>query len=190
MTSLIRTFTGLEVDPLHMKMDEIRIEDIAHGLALCNRFAGHSRYPISVAQHSVLVSLLSGPEQLVGLLHDASEAYLGDVTKWLKEQPEMEAYRAAELELQDKIYVVFGIYRRPYPNVKWADRIAVRFEFEMAYGCGQKIANYSQLTWSEYKMLTERISREPFLWQPMMSWQEAEAAFLQRYRDLKRRVIS
>jgi len=185
---VITTFCGLEVDPLHMKKDQILIEDLAHALALCNRFAGHSRFPISVAQHSVLVSFLSDPEQpFAGLLHDGSEAYLGDITKWLKMTPEMAAYRRAEAELQATIYSVFGIFnpRGPFETVEWADKIAVRFEFEQSFGHGQTVPGYSKLTSEEYMSLNETMESQ-FLWRPVMTWQEAEAAFLQRYRDLNR----
>lgn len=60
------------------------IDHIANRLAHINRFNGDvGQY--SVAQHSVLVSLMLPPDlQLSGLLHDATEAYIGDVTKPLK----------------------------------------------------------------------------------------------------------
>src|SRR5580765_2644929 len=86
MKPLILTFSGKHVNPLNLRPEDIDIVDIAHALACCNRFAGHCRRPINVAQHSVYVSRLcddTGFERQA-LLHDASEAYLGDITKWLK----------------------------------------------------------------------------------------------------------
>ena len=62
-----------------------RIEDIAHALAQINRYTGHAARPYSVAEHSMLVcdivraKGLNAHAQLLALLHDAHEAYCGDV---------------------------------------------------------------------------------------------------------------
>jgi hypothetical protein len=64
-------------------------EDIAATLARLCRFGGRLREDVdhySVAQHSVWVSHAVPPEHaLSGLLHDCSEAILGDCTSPLKE---------------------------------------------------------------------------------------------------------
>lgn len=69
-----------------------RIDDIAHALAQINRFNGHTTRPYSVAEHSLLVADVaawrgaSAVVELAALLHDAHEAYVGDMpspTKWL-----------------------------------------------------------------------------------------------------------
>ncbi len=81
-----RLHSGHDIDPLNVKPADITIEDIAHGLSMTCRFAGQCRLYYSVAQHSVLVSTLV-PESMAlwGLLHDASEAYLGDIYGPLKQ---------------------------------------------------------------------------------------------------------
>src|SRR5678809_1437773 len=95
---MLTTSTGRKVNPMALTPEDISIEDIAHHLSCINRWCGALREPISVAQHCVHVSwLLQGTGlELDGLLHDASEAYLGDVTKWVKRHPSMEFYREAE----------------------------------------------------------------------------------------------
>lgn len=64
----------------------VRIEDIAHQLSQINRFTGATRWPYSVAQHSVHVSYLVEPKGYAfeALMHDAHEAYVGDVSTPLK----------------------------------------------------------------------------------------------------------
>ncbi|WP_065259009.1 phosphohydrolase [Pseudomonas bananamidigenes] len=69
--------------------------DISHALSNLCRFNGHTRTHYSVAQHSLTVSSLV-PDQykLVALLHDATEAYIGDMTRPLKAL--MPGFRMAE----------------------------------------------------------------------------------------------
>jgi uncharacterized protein len=73
-------FNLAEPDP-----DMVLAADIVTGLSNYCRFGGHMTKFYSVAQHCVLVALLA-PASLrkAALLHDASEAYLGDVIKPLK----------------------------------------------------------------------------------------------------------
>jgi hypothetical protein len=81
----IQTYTGLQFRPLSPDPAAVRIEDIAHALANKCRFTGHTTRFYSVAEHSVLVSSILPPElQLVGLLHDAGEAYLPDIASPIK----------------------------------------------------------------------------------------------------------
>lgn len=92
---------------------DIRLEDIAIVLSRIPRFGGHTTPAYcdaySVAQHSVLVSTLCSPEHaLIGLLHDATEAYLGDVISPLKRQLG-EAYASLERSWALAIGERFGL---------------------------------------------------------------------------------
>lgn len=85
MATLIQTFTGKVFDVEAPSQDDIVIEDIAHALAMTCRFNGHCRRFYSVAEHSVHVSRQVPPTfSLWGLLHDAAEAYVSDVSSPVK----------------------------------------------------------------------------------------------------------
>jgi hypothetical protein len=85
----VQTFTGQAVDLESPDPLSIRRHDIAHALSRIQRFNGHTEREYSVAQHSVLVTRLvvrampDAPSmlRLAALLHDAHEAYMGDLVK-------------------------------------------------------------------------------------------------------------
>lgn len=123
----MQTYTGKLIDLSRFSTEDVRLPDIAHALALINRYTGHSMVPYSVAQHSVIVSKLVPEEHaLWGLLHDASEAYLGDVARPLKVM--LPSYVELEHHVQQVIAQVFGL-RWPIPaEVKKADNRALIYE--------------------------------------------------------------
>lgn len=112
-TGTIKTFKHYYVEPLNMQPGDIDIEDIAHSLARLCRYNGHCGGFISVARHSIWVAEhLPRDLKMWGLLHDAPEAYLGDMTRPVKRQPSMEEYRQADERLEKVIAERFGL---PYP---------------------------------------------------------------------------
>ena len=129
MKSWIQTFTKKNFDPFHPDPQLIVIEDIAHALAYQNRFGGHGKRFYSIAQHSLLVSALSAfDDELYGLLHDASEAYLGDIPRPLKQTDAFAGYRRAEKHLQGVIMAHFGLPFHQMDTVKYADQMALKLE--------------------------------------------------------------
>ena len=110
--------------------EEIDIVDIAHALANICRFGGHTKFHYSVAQHSVLVSEIveaTVPElAFAALLHDATEAYVGDMVRPLKKQ--MPAYREVEDATWIAIAKVFALPEILPPIVKRADMAALLTE--------------------------------------------------------------
>lgn len=75
-------------DLANPKAEDVRIEDISYALSNLCRFTGHCNRFYSVAQHSIHVAELvaeTHPEwALAALLHDAEEAYIGDLSSPLK----------------------------------------------------------------------------------------------------------
>ena len=103
----IQTLSGRRVNPLDAAPEDIDPVDIANALANLCRFGGHSRGFYSVAQHSVIVCDLleeqgaTADELMAALLHDAAEAYLGDLPHPIKHRSELGAvFRVAEKQLE------------------------------------------------------------------------------------------
>lgn len=107
----IVTSTGIYFDILETTLDMISIEDIAHATSQMNRFTGHCRFPYPVSQHSRLGSYLV-PRHLAlrFLLHDGSEAYLGDMNRPMKHFTGAgKEYQIVEARIQGLIYNKFGL---------------------------------------------------------------------------------
>ena len=106
----MQTYTGRQFWPLDPRPEDVHIEDIAHALAMLCRFGGHATAFYSVAQHSVLVSRIVSQEYaLIGLLHDAAEAYIGDMVRPLKHANQMHEYRRAEERISRAIAERYGL---------------------------------------------------------------------------------
>lgn len=142
--SWIQTFTGKKVEfGMKYEPDVICLEDIAHSLARLCRYGGHVKTAhFSVAQHSEIVALCAqamvldgfkpknGCSQidfiLWGLLHDAAEAYIGDIISPIKRLlPELKYYEDA---LMTNICTEFDIDHRMPAEIKVLDRWAMQQE--------------------------------------------------------------
>ena len=124
-SSHIRTFTGKLVDPLNLKPEDIDILDIGHHLSNICRFTGACRFFYSVGYHSILVSMHCRPENaLHGLLHDAAEAYLTDLSAPLKHSVQFEFFRQLEYDAENVIWTKYGLSTKLPFDVKEADERA------------------------------------------------------------------
>jgi len=126
-TAMISTRSGRNVSLLNPSAGQIEIGDIAHGLAHQCRFNGQTSKFYSVAQHSVLVSSILPKElKLAGLLHDAAEAYLGDIVQPLKVL--LPEFAEIESRFMAKISERFSLSGLDHPEIKRADLILLATE--------------------------------------------------------------
>jgi hypothetical protein len=177
--------SGKAFDLLQQDHRQVDIRDIANHLAKTTRFGGATRreYFYSVAQHSVHVAeaLKKHPPlvQLLGLLHDAHEAYIGDqITPCKKVFEGFDVYNArADIEtvIQRTIHRALRLPERPSQHfldlIQVADMAVLATEV-------RDICADSERTWTT---LTEPPLKKPIVpW----TWQRAEEKFLQKFNDL------
>ena len=106
---------------------DVNLTDVAHHLALINRFCGATTRPYSVAEHSLLVAEIcerdfgmTDPSGLLAaLMHDAHEAYFGDISTPVKHHLGEEA-RVLEWSLERAVQDRYGLRT---PNVGYRDLI-------------------------------------------------------------------
>lgn len=128
-------FSGHRIDPLHMKEDDIRLEDIAHALSLICRGNGHIKYFYSVAQHSLNCAKEAqsrGYSQhvvLSCLFHDASEAYMSDLITPIKKQ--RKEYQNIEDQLLEIIFQTFHIQLKNKEKMIWKEMDHLLLEAEL-----------------------------------------------------------
>ncbi len=167
--SWIETYTGIKFNVFNIRIDNISIYDIAHSLSMCCRFNGHTRSFLSVAEHCVHTSTLCRPENaLVGLLHDAAEAYLSDVPrpikKWLPE------IKRLDDNLTGIIFKRFGCPEQVPEEIKLIDR---RLCITEAKQSGMNIKN-----WRDPQIPLKDFSIK--WWYPA----QAETQYLRRFFEL------
>jgi 5'-deoxynucleotidase YfbR-like HD superfamily hydrolase len=146
---------GVLYDLHELRPEDVEIEDLAHRLSHIGRFGGAlPGAPYTVAQHCVLVSILCTENPLGGLLHDLSEALIGDVISPIKHRV-MEFVRLeqkVEQQLRDLGYPI----PQHDPAVHRADKEAYEIE----------------------KYRYRELQLQP------LAWHQAKKLFLARYRAL------
>jgi hypothetical protein len=174
----ISTFTGKKFYLLQPRLKDIDIRDIAHSLAYQCRWTGHTKYHYSIAQHSWYCSFI-GPEDEAfdRLMHDGSEAYMGDMNRPLKHFTQAgPAYRAQETVVQNSIAVKYGLALVQPPSVHYADNLLLYAEKEQLIAGNHRW----KIKWGTGGVSARvKITR----WTP----EKAEKKFLERFKELSKR---
>ena len=174
----IRTYSGGKFWPLEPEVGDVKIEDIAHALSQQCRWTGHTNKFYSVAQHCCLVSdQLPYEHQLAGLLHDASEAYLSDISRPVKHSPGFgEVYKVAEARLESVIASAFNVDYPWAPPIKDADNLLLHSE-------GRDLLNF---TFGKTEEEASKAGEKKYLPVTIEPWspEKAEQEYLDRFRVL------
>ena len=153
----IGTYLGKKFWPLDPTEDEIDINVIAHALSQICRFNGNTTQFFSVAQHSLLVQQYlnilgyNTKVQLLGLLHDATEAYINDIARPIKSK--LIGYSDIELNIEKCVYNKYGIRitSRTYSGeLKEADNTALLIEALALMGAA--------INWENWDGLNQKIA--------------------------------
>lgn len=179
----IQTYTGKAFDLLDPHPSMVDVRDIAHHLALINRFTGATAVPYSVAQHSVLCSYQAPQElALTALLHDAAEAYVTDVSRPLKEAMRLIGTGVSKHTDYDEISfrVERAISGRFGVNIHRLDARVKSVDMRMLATERVHLHHSAPKSW-DWKA-------EPYKLEPQMiapwPWRVAEARFLRRFVEL------
>ena len=141
MSAFITTYTGLHIEPADPAPDKICIEDIAHALSLLCRGNGHVKTFWSVGQHCIACAKEAAARGLPArivlacLLHDASECYMSDVPRPIKQT--LPVYREKENRLLSVIYEKFlgsDLTEEEARLVKEIDDVMLAYDLEKLLG--------------------------------------------------------
>lgn len=172
----VQTYTGREFNLLNPTTGMVSIIDIAHSLANIGRFNGRTRQFYSVAQHCVQLAYYAQNECnasildcLQVLMHDAAEAYVGDMCRPLKKH--MHEYRKMEHAITEVIRGWLDLSDKTIPA--YLDEIDSRIATdEKLWLTGDIEGPHS----SEYDL--KPLGIEIYPWEPL----KAEKLFLHLYQ--------
>lgn len=159
----IHTYTGKKFYFQDPKPEDFSLVDIAHALAQTPRFGGHCRFHYSVAQHCLaMADMLDTPEEkLYALLHDASEAYIGDLPRPIKRA--MPAFKNAEDVIHAAIFEWAGLDPVLPDVIHYLDHHCVRNEAEHLFSPVPK--------WVEDFDRLPTYPGKYFVWKPHAYWE-------------------
>lgn len=178
LNNTIKVSAGHYVDLANPDPSTIEVKSIAAALSKVCRFGGHCPQFYSVAEHCIHATALACSEGYTGdaliavFLHDAAEAYIGDMVKPLKVT--MPQYGEAEQRIEAAIQAAFGVDFSKWMNViKRFDRAMLKAE---------KVTMWPEDTekWAGFSEIEDRVVKFQF-WEPS----QAEMQFLAMARTLQ-----
>jgi 5'-deoxynucleotidase YfbR-like HD superfamily hydrolase len=181
---LMTTHSGRRVDLADIRPEHIIIEDVAHALAHICRFGGHTKVFYSVAQHSVRVAR-SVPREfmLEGLLHDATEAFVGDMVRPLKRM--LPEYKGLEEAIYSAIALRYDLPLEMSPCVKRGDEASLKSELKQFMNGADELGH-------DYWRNIEALPAAERAWEPIIAKSQFLLAFTEAIairRDVKPRTL-
>lgn len=178
LNNTIKVSAGHYVDLANPDPSTIEVKSIAAALSKVCRFGGHCPQFYSVAEHCIHATAMACSDGYTGdaliavFLHDAAEAYIGDMVKPLKVT--MPQYGEAEQRIEAAIQAAFGI-----DFAKWMDVIK---RFDRAMLKAEKVTMWPEDTekWAGFSEIEDRVVKFQF-WEP----RQAEMQFLAMARTLQ-----
>lgn len=174
------TYSGRKVYPRKPDREVVDINDVAHHLAMENRYCGATHWPYSVAQHSVYVSYhVPNPYKLEGLLHDSGEYVMRDLPKPVKDSIDTEEHTRLEREWTRAVMLKFGIVpsKASHDIIKRVDQRIVLDETAALSPCPEVYP-------PEYPGI-EPLGIKIERW----AWEDAKYRFLNRFEQLLRERV-
>lgn len=170
-SGIIETASGAFLDIMNPKAEDVSMDDIDFALRRIYRFGGHANY--TVLQHSLSVFEIcytlynenpSHQLRLAALLHDAAEAYIGDIPTPIKNL--IPGIEDIEINILKAIYEHLGLsWEDAQPSsiemdvLKYADAIALVEEARVFLRSKGRNADY-------WGTLAEDLSAHPFAQNP------------------------
>lgn len=160
----------------------LNIADACHALAQVNRYNGHARFPISVATHSVLVSLLmeevTGGDPFEGLWHDGAEYVLSDIASPFKTL--LPDWKALDKGIDTAIRAQLGLPPKKSEECNKADLLALFIE---AY----QIMPSKAEGWEDpLKLRPQALELRKKGWKiSEIDWRQSRDIFAQRHNEIK-----
>ncbi len=142
----IFTNTGTRVFLANPTVDSINLDDIAHGLSNLCRFNGQCNKFYNVAEHSVqvasVVHRLWGDPKLTrsALMHDSPEAYIGDMTRPLKDIDFV--YQILEMRFEGVIQDRFGL------EIPFHDKRIKRADYDVFFAEMDALFDFDYEAWN------------------------------------------
>jgi hypothetical protein len=172
----MRTFSGRQFWPMDPKAEDMSIRDVAHHLSLQCRFNGATKDFYSVAEHCVIGSYLVPPEDAFEfLMHDAAEAWLGDLIRPMKNHSILgHEYKRIEAMVEAQVRERWGLADEMPASVKRVDQALCVVELAQAFEIPRRGSeDLDSLSMPELPTLR--------FW----PWHMAESMFLRRFAVLR-----
>lgn len=172
------TYTGKKVYIFNPTVESLDLADISHSLSMVCRFGGHTKKFYSVAEHCVILSNVVPEEHAKwALMHDASEAYFGDLIRPIKHTPALKGYREAEKNIQKVIAKKFGLPSEIPSIVK-------EFDSHLLYTEAKEMFMNFDLSYFDKKGYRHLTNVEFNYYSP----NEAKKVFLSRFSELFEKI--